>query len=204
MEGGIQVNTEGKRFSNEAAGYSEQAANVIAQPHHIAFDIFDGRLHQMMLEFQDYCDAFDAGAISSASGVAELATRLRIPESALQETMAEVEEIVGGKKSCPFGRRFKENPVLQAPFFAVKVKGALFHTQGGLAVDSHARVLRKTGGTFPNLFAGGGAARGVSGPGGWGYLAGNGLLTATTLGRLAGEAAANLVQSLAVEIADSV
>jgi fumarate reductase flavoprotein subunit len=49
MEGGIQVNTEGKRFSNEAAGYSEQAANVIAQPHHIALDNFDVRHHQMML-----------------------------------------------------------------------------------------------------------------------------------------------------------
>src|SRR5690606_26321621 len=61
MEGGIQVNKLGKRFSNEAHGYSEQAANVIAQPDHIAFDIFDERLHRLMFEFQDYRDAFEAG-----------------------------------------------------------------------------------------------------------------------------------------------
>ncbi len=50
-----------------------------------------------------------------------------------------------------------------SPFHAVKVTGALFHTQGGLAVDASARVKRKGGGRFPNLFAAGGAAAGVSG-----------------------------------------
>jgi fumarate reductase flavoprotein subunit len=75
----------------------------------------------------------------------------------------------------------------------VKVQGALFHTQGGLAVEACGRVLREDGSRFPNLFAGGGAARGVSGPGCWGYIAGNGLLTATTFGRLAGQTAATLV-----------
>ena len=106
-----------------------------------------------------------------------------------------------GERQCPFGRSFKSNPVLQTPFYAAKVTGALFHTQGGLVVDGRARVLRKTGSPLPNLFAGGGAARGVSGPGGWGYLAGNGLLTATTFGRLAGETAAELVQGSAATAA---
>ena len=39
-------------------------------------------------------------------------------------------------------------------------------------------------------FAAGGAAAGVSGSTAAGYLSGNGLLTATVLGRLAGQAAA--------------
>lgn len=195
MEGGIQVNKNGQRFSNEAVGYSEQAAIVIAQPEHIAYDIFDERLHQLMLEFQDYRDAFEFGAIATAPTVASLAETLQISTAALEETMHEVEEFVCGRRVCPFGRQFKKNPILQAPYFAAKVKGALFHTQGGLAVDERARVLRKNGKPFPNLFAGGGAARGVSGPGGWGYLAGNGLLTATTFGRLAGETAAGLIQT---------
>jgi fumarate reductase flavoprotein subunit len=75
----------------------------------------------------------------------------------------------------------------------VKVMGALFHTQGGLEVSKEMRVLRKDGTPFPNLFAGGGAARGLSGPSDWGYLSGSGLMTATNMGRLAGEAAAALV-----------
>jgi fumarate reductase flavoprotein subunit len=72
----------------------------------------------------------------------------------------------------------------------VKVTGALFHTQGGLCIDSDATVLHRDGGRFDNLFAGGGAARGVSGPAVWGYLSGNGLLSAVTLGRIAGMSAA--------------
>jgi fumarate reductase flavoprotein subunit len=77
----------------------------------------------------------------------------------------------------------------------VKVTGALFHTQGGLAVDAKARVKRRDerGGLFPNLFAAGGAAAGVSGGTAAGYLSGNGLLTATTLGRIAGRAASVLL-----------
>lgn len=196
MEGGIQVNKDGYRFSNEAAGYSEQAANVLGQPEHVAYDIFDQRLHNLMLEFQDYRDAFEAGAITSADSIPELAQALSISEAALGTTLLEVEQIVRGERTCAFGRRFKENPVLGAPYYAAKVKGALFHTQGGLAVDERARVLRENGGPFPNLFAGGGAARGVSGPSGWGYLAGNGLLTAATFGRLAGETAAELVHGI--------
>ena len=85
----------------------------------------------------------------------------------------------------PFGRDFTGKPKLAQPYYAVKVTGALFHTQGGLAIDEDARVL-----PLRNVFAGGGAARGVSGAHVWGYLSGNGLLSAVGLGRIAGESAA--------------
>ena len=51
--------------------------------------------------------------------------------------------------------------------------------------------MRK-GKAFPNLFAAGGAAVGVSGSRASGYLSGNGLLTATVFGRIAGQSAADL------------
>jgi fumarate reductase flavoprotein subunit len=53
-------------------------------------------------------------------------------------------------------------------------------------------VLRRNGTPFENLFAAGGAAVGVSGAQASGYLSGNGLLTATVLGRIAGTSAAKL------------
>ncbi|HEY6456110.1 MAG TPA: FAD-dependent oxidoreductase [Steroidobacteraceae bacterium] len=189
VAGGIQVNCEGQRFANEARGYSEQAVVVTAQPGHFAWDVYDERIHKLMLEFQDYRDAVEAGAIITASTTEELAQLMSMPATGLQTTLTEVAQLASAGKPCPFGRSFESGHLLKSPFYAAKVKGALFHTQGGLAVDQCARVLRKDGSAFPNLFAGGGAARGISGPGGWGYLAGNGLLAATTLGRLAGQAA---------------
>jgi fumarate reductase flavoprotein subunit len=146
-----------------------------------------------MLEFDDYRDALEAGAVVVAPTVAELARLTGIHEAGLAATLADVERCVRGEQADAFGRDFTGKPVLQAPWRAVKVTGALFHTQGGLVVDPQARVLREDGQPLPNLLAGGGAARGVSGPASWGYLAGNGLLTATTFGRLAGTTAARLV-----------
>ena len=192
MEGGFQVNRAAVRFSNEALGYSEQAAKIIAQPDKIAFSIFDDRLHLLMLGFDDYRDAISAGAVVEAATVAELASIIGLDPTALAETISQVEAMTLGEAPCPFGRDFTGKPPLAAPYRAARVTGALFHTQGGLVVDENARVLRTDGSALPNLFAGGGAARGVSGTGAAGYIAGNGLLTATGLGRLAGIAAAAL------------
>jgi fumarate reductase flavoprotein subunit len=94
-----------------------------------------------------------------------------------------------------FGRAVTKR--LNPPLHAVKVTGALFHTQGGLIVDRRARVLRADGRPFPNLFAAGGAAAGVSGDKASGYLSGNGLLTATVLGRIAGRTASDVAGATA-------
>ena len=80
-------------------------------------------------------------------------------------------------------------------FSALRVTGALFHTQGGLVVDAEARVQRRAGGAFANLFAGGGAARGISGPDVTGYLPGAGICMAITLGRIAGQSAARIANA---------
>lgn len=192
LEGGIQVNLEGRRFSNESLGYSEQAVEVLAQPEHVAITVYDQRLHELMHEFNDYREAISAGAVRKASSLAELADAFSLPAGALEQTLADTAALTRGEATDSFGRDFTGRPELDAPWYGVRVTGALFHTQGGLRVDARARVLREDGRPFPNLFAGGGAARGVSGPSRWGYIAGNGLLTATTYGRLAGETAAAL------------
>jgi fumarate reductase flavoprotein subunit len=112
----------------------------------------------------------------------------------LRETFRQVESAKDGRAADPFGRSFAGLAHLSPPYQAVRVTGALFHTQGGLAVDVTARVLNEHGAPLPNLFAAGGAAAGVSGSVASGYLSGNGLLTATVLGRISGASAAALVK----------
>jgi fumarate reductase flavoprotein subunit len=194
MEGGFQVNAEGRRFSNEHLGYSEQCLPVIEQPGGVAWNIYDERLHRLGLEFEDYRSADALGAVRRADTVEALALACGLPPKALAATCAEVARCAAGKGRDPFGRDFTGKPPLAPPYYAVKVTGALFHTQGGLVVDTHARVLDAQGAPLPNLFAGGGAACGVSGAHVWGYLSGNGLLAAVTLGRLAGGSAATAVR----------
>jgi len=191
MEGGFQINAEGQRFSNEHLGYSEQAVTVLAQPGGIAWCIYDERIHRLGRDFEDYRDADAAGAIHHADDLAGLGAIAGVPAQALSETFAAVVRFCRGDAD-PFGRDFTGKTALAPPYYAVRVSGALFHTQGGLAIDKTARVLRADGTPLPNLLAGGGAARGVSGAAVWGYLSGNGLLTAVTLGRIAGASAAEL------------
>lgn len=194
MEGGFQVNVNGQRFSNEAKGYSEQAVKVLAQPDKVAFTVFDQRIYDIMTQFDDFMQAVEAGAIHKADTVEELAAKIKVPVDALQQSFNEAEASRSTGTPDQFGRVFNGKcPPLCMPYYAVKVTGAIFHTQGGLEVNTEARVLKADGTPFANLFAGGGAARGVSGSGADGYIAGNGLLTATTLGKIAGRTAARQV-----------
>ncbi|MBX2824708.1 MAG: FAD-dependent oxidoreductase [Gammaproteobacteria bacterium] len=187
MEGGIQVNREGKRFSNELAGYSEQAVNVMNQTGSVAWNIFDERLHQLGLTFPDYQQAVDAGAVRSGADVVELASTIGLPADLLEDTLKECRALCEFMETDAFGRRFLPEQQLHRPLYAVKVQPAVFHTQGGLTIDSDARVMHKSGQSIPGLYAAGGAAAGVSGAKVSGYLSGNGLLTAVALAVIAAD-----------------
>jgi fumarate reductase flavoprotein subunit len=189
MQGGFQVNNEGRRFCDESRGYSEQAAEVLRQPGRIAWDVFDARIASVARQFEDFRAAERAGAILSAETMAQLAAAMRVPAANFIAEWNDVEKLKTGGGCDGYGRQFSPEQRCVPPFHAVKVTGALFHTQGGLAIDADGRVKRKDGTRLPNLFAAGGAAAGISGETAAGYLSGNGLLTATVLGRLVGQAA---------------
>lgn len=169
VEGGIQVNAEGRRFHDETGGYSEASVHVLAQPGGIAWNVFDDPLLALGRTFPDFVAAEAAGALWHAADTAALAAVIGCEAPTLARTLA--------------GTR------LAAPLHAIKVTGALFHTQGGLDIDAQCRVLRADGAPFANLLAAGGAARGVSGNTVAGYLSGNGLLSAVAGGFIAARTA---------------
>ena len=172
--GGILVNGKGIRFADEARGSSDLAPDVVAQPGGFAWAIFDARLHESAMRFPDYRQLAELGAVKAGDDVESLARACELPTENLSAALAKTG--------------------LNQPLYAIRVTGGLLHTQGGLAVDGHARVIDRAGRPFLNLFAGGGAACGVSGPAHWGYLSGNGLLSAVTLGRIAGRETARVSQ----------
>lgn len=193
MQGGIQLNKNGKRFSNEHGGYSEQAAKVLEQPDQMAFNVYDSRIHEECLVFEDYVSARDAGAIKIFESLEALAEGLDLSYKVVLDTFSYIESIQENGETDLFGRNFTAEHKLLPPYYVIRVTGALFHTQGGLEVTPSGRVLDIQGQILPNLFAAGGAARGVSGAGDSGYLSGNGLLSAVVMGALAGKEAAKLL-----------
>jgi len=191
-EGGFQVNRDGGRFSNESLGYSEQAAEVMRQPGGLAYEIFDGRIADIARQFPDFRDAEKAGALLKAETLQDLAGLLNTSEAVLGSEFEQIAIARQARLPDRFGRLFAAQSELKPPYLVIKITGALFHTQGGLMITPETRVTRPDGTPFPNLLAAGGAAAGVSGNSARGYLSGNGLLTATAFGRLAGEHAAEL------------
>ena len=185
MEGGIQLNTQGRRFHDETQGYSEAAVHVLAQPGGVAWNVFDGPILALARGFPDFCAAQAAGAVKSCADLQSLAALIGCDAGPVADACAQITRRVttnlpGHQPPAPVAKR-----ALLAPYYAVKVTGALFHTQGGLDIDAGCRVLRTDGTAFGNLLAAGGAARGVSGNAVWGYLSGNGLLSAVAGGAIA-------------------
>jgi fumarate reductase flavoprotein subunit len=190
MEGGVQINTLGLRFHDETLGYSEASVSVLAQPGGVAWCVFDDAILAFAEDFPDFRDARTAGAVRSADDAGGLAAAIGCDPAGLAQTVASIRPGVDPAT----GRVFKRS--LSGRLHAAKVTGALFHTQGGLLIDDTCRVLRESGrGAFPNLFAAGGAARGVSGKAVWGYLSGNGLLSAIGGGHLAAQTIAAQLRS---------
>jgi fumarate reductase flavoprotein subunit len=185
MHGAVLLNRTGERFDDETTGYSEFGAKVVAQPGQVGWMVFDQRIHDACRPFADFRDLVEYGAIRWADDAAAVAAITGAPPGAVAHTLATARAAATGEQPDPFGRTHWERP-LEPPYAVVKVTGALFHTQGGLAVDEHARVIRR-GVPIPGLYAAGGAAVGMSGHGAAGYLAGNGLLAALGLGYLAGQ-----------------
>lgn len=182
-EGGVQIDAHGQRFHDESGGYSEAAVAVLARPGGVVWNVYDAPLLELGAQFPDFREARAAGALREARDATALAALIGCDARAVAATIAEIAESARTGQPDRFGRVHRR--ALAPPFHAVRVTGALFHTQGGLDVDDRCRVRRAGGGTFANLWAAGGAARGVSGRGVAGYLSGNGLLSAVAGGWIA-------------------
>jgi len=193
--GAVIVNLEGERFAREDQGYSEFARVVLAQPRGVAVAVFDQRIHDVVAPTEHFRETVASGALRSASSVEALAAAFRLDPARLRASIDECNAAALGGRDR-FGRESLSAP-LRPPLYGALITGALAHTQGGLVVDVHARVLRPDGSFIPNLHAGGGTAAGISGDGPEGYLSGNGLLTALGFGLIAGEHATTAIQGRA-------
>ena len=189
-KGGILVGADGQRFGNEDAGYSGFAPNVMAQGT-FAWAVYDQRIHDVAMAEEEYAEMSAMGGIRWADTAQALAAKVGIDAVGLDTALNDYNAAARGQRPDTLARTKFEHAPLVPPFAIVTVKPGLFHTQGGLMVDDHARVLRPDGRPIANLFAGGGAAAGISGrTGAGGYASGNGLLTALALGRIGGLRAA--------------
>ena len=190
-KGAFYVTRRGRRFGNENVGYSKFGGLVLAQGNE-AYAIYDTRIRDYIgVHLPTYKNLVEMGGARDAPTIESLAAIHNIDAVQLAQTLDRFNRAARGVDPDEFGRSDFGMAPLESPYVVTRVQACLFHTQGGLMVDTRARVLRPDGSAITNLFAGGGAAACVSGrEGGAGYVSGNGLLSASVLGYVAGKTAA--------------
>ena len=191
LSGGIMVDGLGKRFVVETRYPGGLGVKMLDLPGKQAYEIFDERIFQLHRDapgLRSLGRLYDAGLLLKAETPAELAGKLGIDADGLKQTIRECNAVAATGEKDAFGRVLPQ--VLNGPYYGIKVTVALYHTQGGLKVNTDGQVVRDDGSIIPNLYAGGGVAVGISGKGLEGYLPGNGLLASLGLGMIAGEHAA--------------
>lgn len=194
-KGGILVNSSGHRFGDESTGYSGYARIVLSQGE-FAYAIFDQKIFDIAALEEEFMELVKFGGVKKADTVEAAAALMDLDAAAVSIAVSTYNQAARGVAPDEYGRKDFGLGGLTAPFYICRVTPGLFHTQGGLKIDRDARVLSRSGKPIPNLFAGGGAAAGISGrAGALGYASGNGLLSAIALGRIAGIAAADELKS---------
>jgi fumarate reductase flavoprotein subunit len=190
MEGGFIVNGLGRRFVDETLDIAGMVQPLTQQPGAMGWVIFDAGIEARCAHIPEIRALLDLQAAKRATDLDTLAAVTGLDAEALRVTFADVRTAHAERRTDGLGRDWSDDPPPDGDFRAIRVVGALYHTQGGLQIDRCARVLRPNGRPMGNLFAAGGAARGVAGPSSWGYLPAIGLCAAIATGWIAGREAA--------------
>jgi hypothetical protein len=181
LPGCLIVNQNGRRFANESSDYMSFGQRLLelersgspVEAMWIIFDqqyrnsyVFSAELFPRMRIPQAW---YDAGIAIRADNFGELGEQMGAPVSEFVQTMTRFNQNAAAGEDPEFGRghsaydryygdpTIKPNPNLRplvnGPFYAVKMVLSDLGTCGGLRTDERARVLREDGAAIAGLYA---------------------------------------------------
>ena len=186
--GGILVNCEGKRFTNDMSTRDAVSAAELEQPGAYAYIIFDQRIVDDLKSTQKY---IKSGLTVTADTYEDLAAEMGLEDEAVEnfvETMETWNQAVADGKDKEFGRNNgMDEDLATAPYYAIKIAPGIHHTMGGLKINTETQVINTDGEVMPGLFAAGETTGGVQGGN---RIGGNAVCDFVVFGRIAGRNAA--------------
>jgi len=184
--GAIIVNKYGKRFVNESKGHKEIPEFALQQPDGVSFQIFDKKISESgaalgsMEQVKDF--------VVQANSIEELATKLGIDPSTLDETVSNYNSYVEAGEDPECGRvtltaeAGKPIKIDEPPFYGVESKSVILGTYCGCKIDKDAHVINAFGEIVPGLYAAGEIFGGFHGGG---YCGGSAFGKALVFGYIA-------------------
>lgn len=201
---GVMLNAHGERFVDEGKDlrnytYAQFGKAVLEQPNHVAWQIFDAKVYDLL--YHEYKTA-DASFIE-ADTLEDLIQKIEgIDQTKALETLKNYNASV--KTAIPFDPTVKDgrctegvtppktnwaNRLDTPPFRAYPVTSGITFTYGGVKVNLSGEVLSEQNEPIKGLYACGEMVGGVFF---YGYPGGSGLTSGALFGRAAGSAAAAL------------
>ena len=201
---GVVVNPAGQRFVDEGLG-GVYLANYMASMEDplsttVIYDhpIWEGPGKAFITPANPLI-VTNGGTVHKANTLAELAQKAGLPAAALEATVAQYNaavdanttpQLTPARTSVANGGSHKAWPIRTAPFYAAKLCAGITYTMGGIAIDTHSRVLDTHNNPITGLYAAGCATGGLEGGDAVGYVGGLGK-SSTTGFRAAEHIAAN-------------
>ncbi|MEI4768748.1 FAD-dependent tricarballylate dehydrogenase TcuA [Psychrobacillus sp. FJAT-51614] len=207
----IMLNKEGKRFVDEGADlrnytYAKYGREVLKQPGHVAFQIYDAQVRPMLRKEYDLEEA----TFYQADTLEELANLLPVDKQQFLDTIKEYNNSVQDGEYKPAEKDGKGTigitppksnwalKIEQGPFYAFPVTCGITFSFGGLHVDPVGQVLDVKEEPINGLFAAGEMIGGIFYEN---YPGGSGLMSGAVYGKLAGASAAKYITREKAELA---
>ena len=178
LPGGLLVDGDGRRFTNETLNYYDQGPVLrrrLQEPGAALWAIFDASFARRYP-----LPGFDPDRpAASADDLATLAAAIGVPADALADTVAAFnraaeagEDVVFGRGSTVHDRAIGDQqtshpnlaPLAQAPFYALPVGLGTIGSNNGVATNVDAQVVDPAGRPIPGLYAIGNVAGSYLGP----------------------------------------
>ena len=161
-------NRTGSRFTSESPDTSyAQGNDLIAQEGQLGWFLFDASTQPRLViadpmawENEYGVPTLDelesTGQLIRADNLSELAQQIGMSSSGLLDSIEEFNRTLSEELDDPFWGEVPEmDPIETSPFYAIRIVPALAKAFGGISVDTGGRVIDRSGGTIPGLFAAG-------------------------------------------------
>lgn len=188
--GGILLNADGVRFTDECGYRDVVAGAILEQPGAYAYVVFNQDLYDSNGNIPTYDKL---GIVAHCESTDDIAAYIGCDPQAVADTFAAWNTCCENQSDPEFSSAYtwERNITTEGPWYVIKVAPGIHHTMGGIQIDTEAQVISTEGTVIPGLYACGEVTGGVHGGN---RVGGNALMDCQVFGMIAGDNAAAYVK----------
>ena len=188
--GGILLNAEGKRFTDECNYRDIVAGAILEQTGAYAYIVFNQDLYDNNGNIPTYDKL---GIVAHCANTDEIAAYIGCDAQTVADSFAAWNTACENKNDPEFASEYdwERNITTSGPWYVIKIAPGIHHTMGGIQINTETEVISTEGTVIPSLYACGEVTGGVHGGN---RVGGNALIDCQVFGRIAGEQAAKNAQ----------